>query len=42
VVFNAWTLNYAISELLVTYHNVDKSKLLLQLGDARADETRQG
>jgi predicted ATPase len=26
--FNSWTLNYAISELLVAYHNVDRSDLI--------------
>jgi hypothetical protein len=28
VAFNCWTLNYAISELLVTYHNVDRPSLI--------------
>ena len=28
VAFNTWTLNYAISELLVSYHNVDQQHLI--------------
>lgn len=28
VAFNSWTLNYAISELLVAYHNVDRPHLI--------------
>jgi hypothetical protein len=28
VAFNSWTLNYAVSELLVTYHNVDRPHLI--------------
>lgn len=29
VAFNAWSLNYAISELLLSYHNVDKQHLVI-------------
>ena len=29
VAFNTWSLNYAISELLVAYHNVDKYDLII-------------
>ncbi|MCI0524195.1 MAG: ATP-binding protein [Acidobacteria bacterium] len=29
VAFNAWTLNYAISELLVAYHNIDHHHLII-------------
>lgn len=29
VAFNAWTLNYAISELLVAYYNVDRPHLVI-------------
>lgn len=29
VAYNTWTLNYAISELLVSYHNVDQQHLIL-------------
>jgi len=29
VAFNTWTLNYAISELLVAYHNVDRHHLIM-------------
>lgn len=29
VAFNTWTLNYAISELLVAFHNVDRHDLIL-------------
>jgi hypothetical protein len=29
VAFNTWTLNYAISELLVAYHNVDRPNLVI-------------
>jgi thymidylate kinase len=28
VAYNSWTLNYAISELLVTYHNVDRPHII--------------
>src|SRR5580704_16202904 len=29
VAFNAWSLNYAISELLLSYHNVDTPHLVI-------------
>ncbi|MEE9296114.1 MAG: hypothetical protein V3W34_14305 [Phycisphaerae bacterium] len=29
VAFNTWTLNYAISEILVAYHNVDQHDLII-------------
>jgi thymidylate kinase len=29
VAFNSWSLNYAISELLLSYHNVDKPHLVI-------------
>lgn len=29
VAYNAWALNYAISELLIGYHNVDKHNLVI-------------
>lgn len=29
VAYNSWTLNYAISELLVAYHNVDRPNLII-------------
>jgi thymidylate kinase len=29
VAFNTWTLNYAVSELLVAYHNVDRPHLVV-------------
>lgn len=29
VAFNAWTLNYAISEMLVAYHNVDHQNIVI-------------
>jgi thymidylate kinase len=29
VAYNAWALNYAISELLIGYHNVDKQHLVI-------------
>ncbi|MBV9993508.1 MAG: hypothetical protein JOZ72_19705 [Alphaproteobacteria bacterium] len=30
VAFNAWSLNYAISELLLSHHNVDKPHLVIR------------